>query len=403
MDRWLYVWEPVRGDPAILADTLRHQLPRLLADATGSPRPQRDVDGAFTIYLTTTHLGVSVSAPVRVTVGSAVRRDGRTVLPISWRAADAAVIFPTFEGTVELAGVDAHRVSLAIAGAYRAPLGPLGAVGDATVLHGAVQQTLSVLVVRLAAALAAVGDRPEPEPARDDAEQRDAPSRGELVRPLRVDEVMSPSPVVFDPATSVRTAALVLASRQLAGAPVVAPDGELVGVLSETDLLAKAAPAPRRRGRRDADRRRRAEARTVAQAATRPARTTVPEAPVADAARAMLDAEVSRLVVVDGGEVVGIVSRHDVLRALLRSDDEIEAAVADRLRRAEGADLTARSNWGEVALTGHVDRRAVLDRAVAAARDVDGVIGVDADEVTVTGRRTPPTARPAATTAKEPR
>jgi hypothetical protein len=75
-------------------------------------------------------------------------------------------------------------------------------------------------------------------------------------------------------------------------------------------------------------RRRRKLARTVGEACTRPAIEVMPSATVARAAEVMRDHNVARLVVVDDSEIVGVVSRHDVLKALVRNDVETQAVAS---------------------------------------------------------------------------
>jgi putative nucleotidyltransferase with HDIG domain len=115
----------------------------------------------------------------------------------------------------------------------------------------------------------------------------------------------------------------------------------------------------------------------------RPAQVTVPEARLGEAARTMLERDVSRLVVVDGSAVVGILSRHDALRALLRSDAALEEAARAVVADTGGADLKVQVTWGEVELNGQVERLSSLEAVVEEITDLEGAISVDADAVEV--------------------
>jgi len=54
---------------------------------------------------------------------------------------------------------------------------------------------------------------------------------------LKVDEVMTKSPFTFRPDQTLREAAVKLANLNVSGAPVVSETGEILGVLSEVDIL----------------------------------------------------------------------------------------------------------------------------------------------------------------------
>ena len=191
-------------------------------------------------------------------------------------------------------------------------------------------------------------------------------------------EVMTPKPVVLAEGESVRAAARVLFEAGVGGAPVVDAAGRLVGVVSERDLLEKeAALHAAFRGAADADRRRRA--RTVGQICTRPARTTSPETTLRAVARRLIDERVARLVVVDDGRIVGIVTRHDVLGVLLRPDRELRAAVVELLRQAGVGDVHVGVRDGVVCVRGVVARRSQRTDVLGAVALVDGVVDVEDD------------------------
>lgn len=84
---------------------------------------------------------------------------------------------------------------------------------------------------------------------------------------------------------------------------------QLVGMVSRRDLLSSG------RARRPAEGR-----LAVESVMTTPAVTIAPDAAVRDAAMLICRYDVSRLPVVEGGRVAGIIDRHDVLRALPLAD-----------------------------------------------------------------------------------
>ncbi len=106
--------------------------------------------------------------------------------------------------------------------------------------------------------------------------------------------------------------------------------------------------------------------------------TTTPGADVAEVAAAMLENDVRSIPVVDGRTVIGIVSRRDILRAMVRGDDELAGQAQTRLDEYAGG----RRRW-TVAVEGGVatvDGGCVDDteRAVVAVltRTVPGVAAV---------------------------
>jgi CBS domain-containing protein len=105
----------------------------------------------------------------------------------------------------------------------------------------------------------------------------------------------------------------------------VAYDDEVVGVFSHSDVLARFAAPRQRRGpiARLEDRHARAE--TVGDACSRPAAIVSPEATVDTAARELLDHDIGRLIVVDHGKVVGVISRSDILKLFLPADHSPDA------------------------------------------------------------------------------
>lgn len=136
-------------------------------------------------------------------------------------------------------------------------------------------------------------------------------------RRAHVAEIMTRDPISLAEGESVHFAGFVLLREGISAAPVIDRDGALVGVFSHSDVLAKFAAGRQRRGALARVDDRRARATTVGDACSRPAITIGPTATVDTAARALLDHDVGRLIVVEHGEVVGVVSRNDVLKLFL--------------------------------------------------------------------------------------
>jgi len=151
-------------------------------------------------------------------------------------------------------------------------------------------------------------------------------------------DLMTTDVVTVTPSTPLKEAAELLASRRISGVPVVEPDGRVVGVLSEADVLVQERGAPRPSPGLfamifDADVawREKLGARTVADAMTSPAICIGPNRPVHAAAERMLDDGVNRLPVVEDDRLLGIVTRADLVRAFVRADHELEREIREEV------------------------------------------------------------------------
>ena len=194
---------------------------------------------------------------------------------------------------------------------------------------------------------------------------------------LSAADIMSVDPVTLRPDMPLRAAAQLLYEADFSGAPVVDDGGELIGVLSEHDLLEKEAHP--RYGLRPgvAASHRRHEASTVGEVCGRRALTIAADTSVHDVARQLIDRQVSRLIVVDGGRVVGVVTRHDILRSLIRPDAELQAAVAAVLTEAGEHEVDSTVEAGVVTLEGKAQRRSGVRSVIGVVADIDGVMRVD--------------------------
>lgn len=206
-----------------------------------------------------------------------------------------------------------------------------------------------------------------------------------------VQDVMTREVVAVPPGASYRDVVDTLMEHRVSAVPVTGPDGRVLGIVSEADLLHKIeAVGEPQRPRIVRALRRKAEikehATTAADLMTAPAITVAPQVSVVSAARRLEDEKVKRMPVVgDDGCLVGIVSRRDLLRIHTRPDDDIRADVADNvLRRTLWIDpdtLTVGVDDGTVTLHGQVETRSLAGLAVHLVREVAGVVTV-VDELT---------------------
>jgi len=199
---------------------------------------------------------------------------------------------------------------------------------------------------------------------------------------MRVQDIMTRDVVTVSPGASLKEAAELFETRHVSGLPVVEAD-RLVGVLSETDIVSKetsgfsngeVAPAEAAHLRRER------AAGTVGEAMTPGAVTVEPEFSVWVAADLMLVHDVNRLPVVDRtGELVGIVTREDLVRAFARSDRDIERDIREHVLPSVGlgpAALDVTVVQGIVTVTGDMDSEMACDCLHASVRLVPGVVHV---------------------------
>ena len=142
---------------------------------------------------------------------------------------------------------------------------------------------------------------------------------------MKISQLMQPEVVVARETQSLKEAAAALVAHGISGMPVCSESGQVVGVLSEADVLYKEGGRMEPRGGAlawlfeddTAEARAKAQARTVAEAMTTPAITIGPSATAAGAARLMLEQGINRLpVVAEDGRLIGIVTRADLVRGV---------------------------------------------------------------------------------------
>jgi len=229
--------------------------------------------------------------------------------------------------------------------------------------------------------------------AMSGADPREAASHSPLQEAYRwnlennlVRDVMTTDVVSVTVDTPFKAIVDTLATCRVSAVPVVDAEYKVVGVVSESDLLAKvvAGGDPRIRvgtGRAEkAERRRKSHAETAGELMRSPAVTVRPEASVVHAARVAAIEHVRRLPVVDAhGMLAGIVTRSDLLRVFLRDDRDIREHLETMFAEqfcidTSSVDISVRD--GVVTLTGQVERRGLIAPLLDAVRTTAGVIGV---------------------------
>ncbi|MDP9868292.1 MULTISPECIES: CBS domain-containing protein [Streptosporangium] len=155
--------------------------------------------------------------------------------------------------------------------------------------------------------------------------------------PVNVKDVMTQRVISVGEDTCFKDIAELLVTHAVSAVPVVDGDDHVTGIVSEADLLHKeedrervygeSCPPPQARPDQGphADK---ARGKVARELMTAPAVTVSMDASVATAGRLMEHHGVKRLPVLDDhSHLVGIVSRHDLLKVFARSDRDIEREV----------------------------------------------------------------------------
>jgi CBS domain-containing protein len=211
---------------------------------------------------------------------------------------------------------------------------------------------------------------------------------------MRVDDLMTREVVSVSPEATLKEVAAKLVEYRISGLPVCDPDGTVLGVVSEADILYRERGPAEREGLLArlfeeglATETKKAAARTAGEAMSTPPITILGYRTVSTAARTMLEHRVKRLPVVDiGGHLLGIVTRADLVRAFVRTDEELEREIRE--------EVVERTLWsgpntvevvvkgGEVELTGEVETDGDLDLLERLVAQVPGVVEVRASVTT---------------------
>ncbi len=176
---------------------------------------------------------------------------------------------------------------------------------------------------------------------------------------MNVADVMTRTVISVTPDTTIADAAALLLEHRISGLPVVDPKGAVVGIVTEGDLLRRTETGTERRHARWlefliapgrlAQEYANANAKRVGEVMSADVVAVTPQDSLAEVVRQMEDHNVKRLPVVEAGRLVGIVSRANLVRALL---DDLskpaggKAAVGDAEIREHVLAEIAKQPWG---------------------------------------------------------
>lgn len=212
---------------------------------------------------------------------------------------------------------------------------------------------------------------------------------------MKASEIMVSTVKTVGADATIDQAVNLMLEARVSGLPVVDAEGRMVGVVSEADFLHREEIGTARRQSRwieallgeDAQAYVISHARKVSEIMTRDVVTVGPDATLAEVTKKMDKKGVKRLPVVNGGAVVGIIARSDLLRALAAirraaaapvdsTDELIRQALIDELRNHPFVSLSSldiKVDGGVVTLTGGIDNQKQRDALVVAAENIAGV------------------------------
>ncbi|WP_159992986.1 CBS domain-containing protein [Roseomonas sp. 18066] len=174
---------------------------------------------------------------------------------------------------------------------------------------------------------------------------------------MLVRDVMTRDAMTVAPETPAAALAALFAERGISGVPVVDAAGKLLGMVTEGDLirqLAAEGEAPRGWFRRlidsapaQAEHYARSHGRTARDLMSTGIVSTTEDATVSAAAAQLESAKVRRLPVLRDGQLVGILSRADLMRAVLAPPEAAATAPTDREIHQRLRDAMAAQPWAD--------------------------------------------------------
>jgi CBS domain-containing protein len=215
------------------------------------------------------------------------------------------------------------------------------------------------------------------------------------MRHVTAREIMSSPVVTARPGTPVRQLVELMLRSRVSGLPVVDEDQRVLGVVTEADLLEKEdRPFPQPpllswhggslRLERMLGHYRKATGTVARDVMTENIITAAEGTTVQELAHLMLRHNINRVLVLREGRLAGIVTRADILKVFLRSDESILQTIRETLARElyiDPATLSLTCAGGIVTAAGTVDRHTDWALLVKWIRSVDGVVAVRADDL----------------------
>jgi len=216
---------------------------------------------------------------------------------------------------------------------------------------------------------------------------------------MKVSDVMTSPVLTIEAESPLLQAVQIMLARNISGLPVLDKQGHLVGMVTEGDLLRRAETGTQRRRPRWleyligpgrlADEYTRSHGRKVSDVMTPDPITVTEQSPLDEVVQIMEKHRIKRLPVMRGRDLVGIVSRANLLHALAGVAREIKPATAsDQAVREQLLTELRRQTWapsalvnvvvkdGTVELWGTITDERERQAIIVAAENIPGVKAV---------------------------
>jgi CBS-domain-containing membrane protein len=177
---------------------------------------------------------------------------------------------------------------------------------------------------------------------------------------MKAADVMMSNVITVGPDATVQEVADILLKNRISGVPVIGAQGELVGIVSEGDLLRRPEAGTIRRpswwlgllASKEglASDYIKSHSRKVADVMTRSVVTATPETALADVATLLEKHAIKRVPIVKDGKIVGIVSRANLLQALAALKSVPPGTTDDASIRANLTTKLANEAWTKPSL-----------------------------------------------------
>jgi CBS-domain-containing membrane protein len=188
---------------------------------------------------------------------------------------------------------------------------------------------------------------------------------------MKARDVMVAPVITANPTASIKSVAEVFVRHRISAVPVVDGNGKVIGIISEGDLLHRVEAGTEKRrswwlrafiGPDElANDYVKAHAGKVADAMTREVVTASPETPLHEIASLLERHSIKRVPIVENGQLVGIVSRANLVQAVASAGKALEIPVSDSAIRDKLLTHLKAQHWAHTGLLNITVNGGVVD------------------------------------------